>query len=88
MRSLSFLAPSSLPRLPAGLLFLLLALGLAAMACVGGAPSDKEVLVAVTDDVVVPAYRQLAADAADLDDNVVSLCSSSSATALEETRQA
>ena len=88
MRSLSSLAPSSLPRLASKFSFLLAALGLAATACVGGAPSDKDVLVAVTDEVVVPAYRVVAEDAAALDNMAASLCNAPSDAALEETRQA
>ena len=88
MRSLSFLAPFSLLRLASRLALLLVPLGLVATACVGGAPSDKEVLVAITDDVVVPAYRLVAEDAAELDNKATSLCSSPSNAALEETRQA
>lgn len=61
---------------------------LSAVACLGGAPSDKEVLIALTDEVVVPAYRQLASGAAELDSKATALCSSPSEAALQETRQA
>lgn len=88
MRSSSSLVPSSLLRLAARLSFLLLALGLAATACVGGAPADKEVLIAVTDEVVVPAYGVVAEDTAALDNMAGSLCNAPSDAALEETRQA
>ena len=88
MLSLSSLGLSSLPRVAAKWSCLLTVIGLAAAACVGGALSDKEVLVALTDEVVVPAYHQLAADAAELDNTAASLCSSPVEAALEDTRQA
>ena len=88
MLSLSFLVPSSLPRIVAKLSPLLAVLGLTAAACAGGAPTDKEVLIAVTDEVVVPAYQQLADDSAELDSKVASLCSSPSEADLQDTRQA
>ncbi len=69
-------------------LAVLAALLLSATACLGGAPSDKEVLIALTDEVVVPAYRQLASGAAELDSKATALCSSPSQAALQETRQA
>ena len=61
---------------------------LLAVACLGGAPSDKETLINLTDEVVVPAYRQLADDAAALDDKVTTVCESPSEAALQDARQA
>ena len=88
MPSLSSLAPSSLPRLAVRLSPLLAILALAATSCLGGASSDKEVLIALTDEVVVPAFRQLAEDAVELDSSAASLCGSPSETRLRETQQA
>ena len=61
---------------------------LVATACVGGGPSDKEALIALIDDVVVPAYLQLADDAVELDNKAASLCSSPTEATLEDARQA
>lgn len=88
MLSLSSLVPSKLPPLAAKLLPVLAIAGLGATACVGGAPADKEVLIVLTDEVVVPTYQQLADDSAELDGKVAALCDSPSEAALEDTRQA
>ena len=88
MLFLSSLVPSKLPLLAVKLLPVLAIAGLAAAACVGGAPADKEVLIALTDEVVVPTFRQLADDSAELDDRAAALCDSPSEAALEDTRQA
>ena len=85
MLSSSSLVPFSLVRLPAKLLLLL---AVTALACAGDAPSDKEVLVALTDEVVTPAYQQLADDSAELHNRAAVLCDTPSEAALEETRQA
>ena len=88
MLSLSSLVPSKWPFAAAIPVFLLAVPLVAAAACVGGAPGDKEVLIALTDEVVVPAYRQLANDSAELDSNAAALCGSPSEATLQDTRQA
>ena len=88
MLSFNSLVPSSLPSIAAKLPTLLAVVGLTAVACGSGAPSDKEVLIAMTDEIVVPAYRQLAKDSAELDNKAASLCSSTSEAALQNTRVA
>ena len=55
--------------------------------CGSGGASDRDVLVSLTDEVVVPAYRSAAQDVAQLDQDVKSLCSSPSEASLEAARQ-
>ncbi len=62
---------------------LLLAVGCAA----AGAATDKEVLISLTDRVVVPSYQSLANDAARLDSDAAALCASSNDEALESARE-
>ena len=50
-------------------------------------PSDKDVLISLTDEVIVPAYQAVASDAADLKQSVDALCNGASAATLEATRQ-
>ena len=88
MLSLSSLVPSKLPLAAAKPAPIVAVLLLATAACLGGTPADKEVLIALTDEVVVPAYRQLAEDSAELDSKAAALCSSPSEAALEDTRRA
>ena len=66
MPSSNSLVRSKAPPAAARLAPFLAVLLLSTAACLGGAPSDREVLIALTDEVVVPAYRQLASDAAEL----------------------
>ncbi len=54
-------------------------------ACAGGT-SDKDVLIALTDEVVVPAYQQAAKDAADLDETAAAFCAAPSHASLEAAR--
>lgn len=88
MLFLNSLVPSKLLHAAVRLAPILATLLLAAAACLGGAPSDKEVLIDLTDEVVAPAYRQLAGDSAELDTKAVALCNSPSEAALADTRQA
>ena len=57
-------------------------------ACVGGGPSDKEVLVSLTDQVVVPAFTEFAEEAAELDQAAEALCDGPSETALTAAQEA
>ena len=52
-----------------------------------GGPSDGEVLVSLTDQVIVPAYQNVAQDAADLKQSVDALCSAPSASSLAAARE-
>lgn len=64
------------------------ALLLVLMGCgAGGGASDKDVLISLTDEVVVPAYESVAQDVAQLDRDVVALCNAPSASSLEVARQ-
>ena len=67
---------------------LLLTLLFAAAGCTAGGPSDKEVLISLTDQVVVPAYQEAAENAASLDQAAAALCSDPSEASLEAARQA
>lgn len=67
---------------------LLSALILSASACTGGGPSDKDVLISLTDHVVVPAYHQAAADAVQLEQAAAELCRTPSEASLDAARQA
>ena len=89
MPSLSSWAPSN-PLTPGawGLRVLLLTLLSVAVGCTGGGPSDKDVLISLTDQVVVPAYQEASANAASLDQAVTALCSDPSEASLEAARQA
>ena len=72
--------------LPLSLLTLCLLLALVA-GCGSAGASDRDVLVSLTDEVVVPAYRAAAQDMAQLDRDVKSLCSSPGESSLEAARQ-
>ena len=72
--SLDWLAPALLP------------LAMALAACGPGGPSDKDVLVSLTDEVVVPAYQDVARDVAKLDQDVRALCSAPGDSSLEAAR--
>ena len=88
MLSLSSLVPCKSSVAAVKLAPVLAVLLLSAVACLGGAPSDKETLINLTDEVVVPAYRQLADDATKLDGQVATLCESPSEAALQDAWQA
>lgn len=60
---------------------------LAATACAGG-PSNKDVLIGLTDGVVIPAYQQAAQDAAGLHQAAQSLCAAPSEASLATARDA
>ena len=55
--------------------------------CGSGGASDREVLISLADDVVVPAYRTAAEDMTHLDQSAKTLCSSPGETSLEAARQ-
>lgn len=55
-------------------------------ACTSTDPSDQEVLSSLTDGAVVPAYRALAQDLAELDRDVAALCSDPSDPSLRKAR--
>ncbi len=44
------------------------------VACGSGGPSDKDVMISLTDNVVIPAYETVAEDASQLDRDVQTLC--------------
>lgn len=67
MPSSSSLAPCKAVRAAAWFLLLAAALVLSAGACFGGAPPDKDLLIGMTDEVVIPAYGELADTSAELD---------------------
>ena len=52
-----------------------------------GGPSDRDVLVSLTDEVIVPAYQAMARDMAQLDQDVKALCDSPSSAGLEDARR-
>ena len=56
-------------------------------ACTSDVPSDKDVLIGLTDEVIVPTYQEVARDAAKLDRDVKALCDAPSNAALEAARQ-
>ena len=58
-----------------------------AAACGSDGPSDKEVLISLTDEVVVPAYSAAAEDAGRLDRDVQNLCGSPTDPSLETARE-
>lgn len=67
---------------------LLSVLILSTLGCTGGTPSDKDVLISLTDHVVLPAYQQAAADAVQLEQAAAELCSAPSEASLDAARQA
>ena len=52
-----------------------------------GGPSDREVLISLTDDIIVPAYQELERESYILRQSVDSLCSAPSAASLNMARQ-
>ena len=63
------------------------ALVLLLTACTSDAPSDRDVLISLTDEVIVPAYQTVAQDVAQLDQDVKTLCDAPSDTSLENARR-
>ena len=63
------------------------ALILALTGCSEGAASERDVLISLTDSVVVPAYETMAGDVAQLDGDVQALCRSPGGASLEAARQ-
>ena len=59
-----------------------------AVACGPGGPDEAEVVVSITDDVMVPSYEALAAETASLSDALVALCAAPSASALRDAQEA
>ena len=56
-------------------------------ACTSDVPSDKEVLISLTDGVIVPAYQSVTQDMAQLDQDVKVLCNAPDDASLEAARQ-
>ena len=56
-------------------------------ACTSNVPSDKDVLISLTDDVIVPAYQAVAQDVAQLDQDIKVLCNVPSSASLEAARR-
>ena len=50
-------------------------------------PSDKDVLIGLTDEVILPAYQQLAEESASMKQSVETLCSAPTAASLENARE-
>ena len=62
-------------------------LALLATACGPAAVSNQEVLVSVTDDVVVPVYRDVTRDTAQMDRDANALCNAPNQALLDTARQ-
>ena len=60
---------------------------LASIACTSNGPTDSEVLISLTDEVVVPTYEGVAQDAAQLSRDVEALCANPGGSSLEAARQ-
>ena len=56
-------------------------------ACTSDVPSDRDVLISLTDEVIVPAYENIARDVVQLDKDVETLCNAPSDASLEAARQ-
>ena len=56
-------------------------------ACTSNVPSDKDILISLTDDVIVPAYQAVAQDVAQLDQDIKVLCNVPSSASLEAARR-
>ena len=63
------------------------ALGLLVAACSPTEVSDRAVLVSITDGVIVPTYREVARNTAQLDQDAKALCDVPSQTSLDAARQ-
>ena len=63
------------------------ALIVALAACGSGAPADEDVLVSLTDQVIVPSYEDVARDMAQLDRDARTLCDAPTEGALDSARQ-
>ena len=73
-------ATSGFPASVFGTLVLLLA------ACGPGAPSDQDVLVSLTDRVVIPSYEAAARDIAQMQQDATALCNAPGSESLEQAR--
>ena len=69
------------------LVAVMVTLALLATACGPAAVSDRDVLVSVTDEVIVPAYRAVARDMAQLDEDAGALCNAPNQARLDAARQ-
>ena len=56
-------------------------------ACTSGGPSDGDVLISLTDEVIVPAYEAVSRDMARLDQDTKALCNAPRGSSLEAARQ-
>ncbi len=56
-------------------------------ACTSDVPADRDVLISLTDEVIVPAYENIARDMVQLDKDVEALCNAPSYDSLEAARQ-
>ncbi len=59
-----------------------------AIACGSGGPDEKEVLISLTDSIIVPGYEAVSARAGELSRELESLCAGPSAAALDRAKQA
>ena len=57
------------------------------LACGGGGPSDKQVIISLTDNVVVPAYEAVAEDTSRLNRDVQALCEAPTDAGLQTARE-
>ena len=64
-----------------------LLLGIELAGCGASAPTDQEVLISLTDEVIVPAYRTVAEDMGRLDQDATTLCNAPIPANLEAARQ-
>ena len=64
-----------------------LALIVALAACGSGAPADEDVLLSLTDQVIVPAYEDVARDMAQMDEAARALCEAPTEAPLEAARR-
>ena len=88
MRLSSSWSPSSLGRVPSGILACVFsALVLISVSCGPGAPSDQEVLVSLIDRAVIPAYKGAAIDIAEMRRDATALCDAPGRESLEAARQ-
>lgn len=89
MLSSSSWSPSSLARVPSGLLAapVVGALFLVSLACGPSTPSDQDVLVSLTGQVIVPAYQAAAKEIAQMDREAAALCDAPGSESLEAARQ-
>ena len=70
------------------ILLLFGALAAAAVACGPGGPDESEVLISITDNVIVPNYEALASETAGLHDALNALCAAPSSSTLGHAQEA